>query len=61
MAQTTVARLIINSPFEESALPWKYDRETRLLDLAEGCRPAGYKAVRITVLYLRCLPMILSR
>ncbi len=42
MAGTTIDRLIINSPYKEPALHWKYDRETRLFDLAEGRRPAGY-------------------
>jgi len=42
MAQTTIDRLIINSPYEEPKRYWKYERETRLFDLAEGRRPAGY-------------------
>ncbi len=42
MASTTIDRLIINSPYEEPARYWKYERETRLFDLTEGRRPAGY-------------------
>ena len=42
MAQTTIDRLIINSPYEEPARHWRYDRETRLFSLEEGRRPAGY-------------------
>jgi type III restriction enzyme len=42
MAQTTIDRLIINSPYEEPARHWHYERETRLFSLVEGRRPAGY-------------------
>ena len=42
MARTTIDRLIINSPYEEPAQHWRYDRETRLFDLEAGRRPAGY-------------------
>ena len=42
MAQTTIDRLIVNSPYEEPAKHWQYDRVTRSFDLAEGRRPAGY-------------------
>ncbi len=42
MPGTTIDRLIVNSPYEEPAQHWRYDRETRLFDLAEGRRPAGY-------------------
>ena len=42
MAQETIDRLIVNSPYEEPARHWSYDRATRLFDLAEGRRPAGY-------------------
>lgn len=42
MAQATIDRLIINSPYEEPAHHWHYDRETRALNLGEGRRPAGY-------------------
>lgn len=42
MAQTTIDRLIINSPYEEPTRHWHYERATRLFDLAEGRRPAGY-------------------
>lgn len=31
MAQTTIDRLIINSPYEEPTHHWRYERETRLL------------------------------
>jgi NAD(P)H-flavin reductase len=42
MARTTIDRLIINSPYEQPARHWRYERETRSFDLAEGRRPAGY-------------------
>ena len=42
MPQTTIDRLIINSPYEEPKYHWRYDRETRTFDLVEGRRPAGY-------------------
>ena len=42
MPRTTIDRLIINSPYEEPARHWRYDRETRTFDLVEGRRPAGY-------------------
>ena len=42
MARTTIDRLIINSPYEEPARHWRYERETRLFSLMEGRRPAGY-------------------
>src|SRR5208282_5986187 len=42
MARTTIDRLIINSPYEEPIRHWRYERETRLFDLAKGRRPAGY-------------------
>lgn len=42
MKKTTIDRLIINSPYEEPKHHWHYERETRLFDLAEGRRPAGY-------------------
>src|SRR5660397_223479 len=42
MGKTTIDRLIINSPYEEPGQHWRYERETRTFDLAEGRRPAGY-------------------
>jgi type III restriction enzyme len=42
MPQKTIDRLIINSPYDEPTLHWRYDRETRLFDRVEGRRPAGY-------------------
>ncbi|MDP2897513.1 MAG: hypothetical protein Q8Q12_13310 [bacterium] len=42
MAQATIDRLIINSPYEEPGRHWRYARETRLFGLVEGRRPAGY-------------------
>ena len=42
MKKTTIDRLIINSPYEEPKRHWHYDRETRLFDIVEGRRPAGY-------------------
>lgn len=37
-----IDQLIINSPYEEPAEHWSYDRETRLFTRAPGRRPAGY-------------------
>ena len=42
MARATIDRLIINSPYEVPARHWRYERNTRTFDLAEGRRPAGY-------------------
>jgi len=42
MAKATIDRLIVNSPYEEPLRHWRYQRETRLFDLVEGRRPAGY-------------------
>ncbi|MBM3790233.1 MAG: type III restriction endonuclease subunit R, partial [Acidobacteria bacterium] len=42
MARAVIDRLIINSPYEEPERHWRYARETRTFDLAEGRRPAGY-------------------
>ena len=42
MARSTIDRLIINSPYEEPARHWSYDRATRSFDLVKGRRPAGY-------------------
>jgi len=42
MSRTTIDRLIINSPYAEPTRHWRYERETRLFDLVEGRRPAGY-------------------
>ena len=42
MPRTTIDRLIINSPYEEPARHWRYDPATKLFDLAEGRRRAGY-------------------
>ena len=42
-ASAAIHTLIVNPPWEEPARHWRYDRETRLFDLAEGRRPAGYR------------------
>ena len=42
MARTTIDQLIVNSPYEEPAEHWQYDRVTRSFDRAEGRRSAGY-------------------
>lgn len=42
MGQTTIDKLIINSPYEEPKQYWSYDRETRLFSREDGRRPAGY-------------------
>ena len=36
MASATINRLIVNSPYKEPARHWRYDRTTRLFDLAAG-------------------------
>ena len=42
MGKFVIDKLIINSPYEEPKLYWSYERETRLFNLKEGRRPAGY-------------------
>ena len=42
MPRATIDRLIVNSPYEEPARHWRYDRTTHLFDLVDGRRPAGY-------------------
>ena len=42
MARATIDRLIVNSPYEEPARHWRHGRTTRLFDLADRRRPAGY-------------------
>lgn len=42
MPQTTIDKLIINSPYEEPAEHWNYDRETRTFSRVQGRREAGY-------------------
>ena len=42
MPRATINRLIVNSPYEEPARHWRYDRTTHLFDLGDGRRPAGY-------------------
>jgi type III restriction enzyme len=42
MGKSTIDRLIINSPYEEPQQHWRYERFTKLFDLVEGRRPAGY-------------------
>lgn len=42
MPRTAIDRLIVNSPYAEPSKHWRYDRRTRLFDLADGRRPAGY-------------------
>ncbi|MCY4645902.1 MAG: DEAD/DEAH box helicase family protein [Gammaproteobacteria bacterium] len=42
MPSATIDRLIVNSPYDEPARYWRYDRATRLFNLEEGRRPAGY-------------------
>lgn len=40
--KSSIDKLIINSPYEEPARYWSYDRETRAFALKKGRRPAGY-------------------
>lgn len=42
MNASVITQLIINSPYEEPARHWRYERETRLFSLEDGRRPAGY-------------------
>ena len=40
--QTTIDKLIINSPYEEPKHYWSYDPKTRTFTKKDGRRPAGY-------------------
>src|SRR5436309_15490057 len=41
--QTSIDRLIVNSPYDEPERYWRYNRESRTFTLVEGeRRPAGY-------------------
>ena len=42
MAQATIDRLIVNSPYAEPTKYWSYDRERLGFELKDGRRPAGY-------------------
>lgn len=42
MPQTTIDKLIINTPYVEPARHWSYDRENRVFNLLDGRREAGY-------------------
>jgi len=42
MSSATIGQLIVNSPYEEPAKYWHYDRQKRLFDLVDGRRSAGY-------------------
>ncbi len=42
MPQTTIDRLIINSPYEEPRRHWRYECKMRTFRLVEGRRPVGY-------------------
>lgn len=42
MATATIDRLIVNTPYAEPTKHWKYDPATRLFDLMDGRRPAGF-------------------
>ncbi|MCL1468630.1 BPTD_3080 family restriction endonuclease [Argonema galeatum] len=42
MSSKTIDQLIINSPYEEPKQYWHYDRTSRLFNLTDGRRPAGY-------------------
>ena len=42
MSRASIDQLIINSPYEEPAQHWRYDRKTRQFDRVDGRRPAGY-------------------
>ena len=40
--KSQIDQLIINSPYEEPAEYWSYDREVRMFERQDGRRPAGY-------------------
>jgi len=42
VASATIDRLIVNSPYVEPMKHWKYDPATRLFELTDGRRPAGF-------------------
>lgn len=42
MKRASIDKLIINSPYSEPFHYWSYDRESRLFEMREGRRPAGY-------------------
>src|SRR5262245_27117333 len=42
MPPSKIDHLILNSPYQEPAFHWHYDRETRTFSTADGRRPAGY-------------------
>ncbi len=42
MAETTISKLIVNSPYEVPSQHWRYDRDSRLFSLDQGRRPAGF-------------------
>ena len=42
MAQSTIDRLIVNSPYAEPQRHWHYDPVTKLFSLEDGRRSAGY-------------------
>lgn len=42
MGKFVIDKLIINSPYEEPTLYWKYNSYTRLFEKENGRRPAGY-------------------
>ena len=42
MEQSTIKPLIVNSPYEEPAEHWSYNRERRTFSRKKGRRPAGY-------------------
>jgi len=42
MGTFVIDKLIINSPYEEPKHYWKYNDGTKLFELTEGRRPAGY-------------------
>ena len=42
MPSATIDRLIVSSPYDEPARYRRHDRTTRLFDLREDRRPAGY-------------------
>lgn len=42
MASSVIKKLIINSPYKEPALHWKYSITTKMFEQEEGRRPAGY-------------------
>ena len=45
MSRTTIDRLVINSPYTEPSLHWRYERETRDFPQTRGSAARGARRV----------------